>query len=147
MTSICSTIAFLALTSIASAADYDGYWRQATPDRTQSRACKVVRNEEEMSQALKTLKWDFKATTLSVNWSRSAAVIIAPQSFYRGYTLSFIGLTGSEVRWGFLLPAVQVRTTTSETIGGGKEGLETIVIAFPKGLASSITCPENRKQP
>src|SRR5436190_20214077 len=104
------------------AADYDGYWRQTTPSRTQSLACKVVRDEDEMRKALELVKWDTTSAP-GVDWSRSAAVIIAPERYYRGYALSFLALNGSEIQWGFRRPTARTRNTTSESIGAGKDGL------------------------
>jgi hypothetical protein len=126
------------------------WWRSLTPNQSQVVDCELARDDKSLARLLRPLGWDEKKFP-NIDWTRSHAVVIAPNVFHRGYHLSFIKELKQEravdFRWGWAEGNSAVADGGfAGSIGSASEGKEAIVVRFPKDdlTGRAHACHENQ---
>jgi hypothetical protein len=125
------------------------WWRSLTPNQQQAIPCAIARDDQSLAKILHPLGWD-TARFPDNDWSQRYVVVIAPNRFHRGYHLGFIeerkDTSALEFRWGWVTPEQSraIPPANGVSIGGGQEGKEAIVVAFPRDewTGRTATCSE-----
>lgn len=135
-------------TSTAYAQAHSGYWVEGTPNRTESRVCTVVQDEEALRRELKAIRWGANSVP-DVAWSKDVAVIVAPPRSHRGWSLTLFHIadpdTSPSLEWGWYLAPRSGSSTRS--YGGVGDGPAAIVVAVPRDVAvRGLRCREVKAQ-
>ncbi len=121
------------------------WWSKLTP-KGESFKCQPASSEEEMIRVLERAGWNTSRIP-DTQWQREEAVVIAPEHWYMGMEIYFIGVNWRDnqyvVDYGWRpIPDEQtVRNpdgSYSRTSGSHDAGPETIVVAFSKEIASQV---------
>lgn len=151
--SIPKTVLLAALAADTTIAQHIGYWSQPTHNRTESRLCSVVENQDELLGELRALKWDLSRTPV-IDWKEDCAVIIAPDHYYQNFDLAFFRLwwDGEEsaffAEWGWANPDQESASGGSITLGSKSPGREVMVISFKHYMhaKNKFVCEELKPQ-
>ena len=137
--------ALLALAAASLSAQEKLWWRSLTPDQAQPVSCALAKDEQALVRIVSPLGWD-KQSFPSFDWANRYVVVIAPNTFHRGYHLGFLEQRKQdkvlEFRWGWVTPSTS--SSGAKSMGGGQEGKEAIVVAFFRDDLNgrTLSCPE-----
>src|ERR1019366_10581435 len=130
-------------------AQFTNYWQQYTSNASANYQCLIVQNQQDFERGLQSAGWQ-SSRALPIDWSTDVAAIVAPDHFYKGYNLLFLGIIwNGDAQSHFLNYGWKRQEQASSpssrpgsiTGGGPPPSLEAAVISFRRDmLKPHFTC-------